>query len=146
MPIGRTIYAKSVFFDTGAFVALYNSDDHCHVAAKNCIDRIKAAKLPAYVSNVTIIETYKRLLFDKSYSDAVEFLKDIYDGHKFNIIRLNQDDEFEAKKIIERYSDQMFSFADAINFAMMKRYGLLKAFCFDRHYSVFGFVTIPPFV
>ncbi len=79
-----------------------------------------------------------------NYQIALEFLENIY-GRDYNILRITKDDEFEAKRIIKKFSDQDFTFADAINFALMKRKGILKAFTFDEHYSIFGFVRIPPF-
>lgn len=142
MTIHRTIYEKSVFVDTGAFVALIDGDDPKHAIAKSCIENIRSQKYPIFVSNVTIIETHKRVLFDLGYKQAFAFLVDIYSG-RFNILRLTKEDEYEAKRIIEVFSDQSFTFADAINFSLMKRKGILKAFAFDKHYSIFGFEKIP---
>ena len=130
--------------DTGAFVALIDDTDPQHVIAKSCIGDIKSKKYPIYVSNVTIVETHKRVLFDLGYRPAFAFLTDVYSG-RFNILRLIKEDECEAKRIIEVFSDQKFTLADAINFSLMKRKGILKAFAFDKHYSIFGFEKIPPF-
>lgn len=144
MIIHRTIYEKSVFLDTGALIALINSKDVHHAEAQDCIQLIERLNLPVFVSNVTIIETHKRILFDISYSRALKFLNDIYD-ESVNILRLNKDDEREAKRIIQKFSDHVISFADAVNFAIMKRIGIAKAFAFDKDYTIVGFDRIPPY-
>ena len=144
MAIHRSIYEKSVFLDTGALIALRNEADVCHRRAESCLRAIQEKNLPAYTSNVTIIETHKRILFDMSYGEAIRFLKYIYSGD-IHIVRLVEEDEYEARRIITKFSDQDFTFADAINFSIMKRYGIGKAFTFDKHYQTFGFAKIPPF-
>jgi predicted nucleic acid-binding protein len=67
---------------------------------------------------------------------------DIYDG-TIPILRLIEQDEQEAKRILIKFSDQRFSMFDAINFSVMKRVGIGKAFSFDAHFQIFGFEKIP---
>ena len=121
-----------------------NPEDEYHAEAQGCFQLIERSNLPVFVSNVTIIETHKRILFDISYSQALQFLNDIYD-ESVNILRLNEDDEREAKRIIQKFSDHIITFTDAINFAIMKRTGLVKAFAFDKDYTIVGFQRIPPY-
>ena len=85
------------------------------------------------------------MLFDLGYSFALSFLCKVYAGC-FNILRIVEVDEKEAKRIIKSFSDQKFTFADAANFSLMKRYGIGKAFAFDEHYNVFGFEKIPSLI
>lgn len=144
MKIHRSIYERSVFLDTGALIALnVPSDEHSH-EANTCSNSIYDQKLPTFVSNVSLIETHKRILFDINYQQALNFLNEIY-ASSITILRFIESDELEARKIISKFSDQQFTFYDAINFAIMKRVGIFKAFTFDHHYSVFGFQKIPPF-
>ena len=138
----RTIYQKSVFVDTGPLYALFNKKDNDSQKALSCLESIRRNKLPIYVSNITIIETHKRLLFDLGYTKAIEFLVSIYDG-SIPILRLTEQDESEAKRILLKFSDQDFTLYDAINFSIMKRFGLSKAFSFDSHFKIFGFEKIP---
>jgi uncharacterized protein len=138
----RTIYEKSVFVDTGPLYALFNKKDNYNQKAQSCLESIRKDKLPIYVSNITIIETHKRLLFDLGYAKAIEFLVSIYDG-SIPIVRLAEEDEHEAKRILLKFSDQDFSLYDAINFSIMKRIGISKAFTFDSHFKTFGFEKIP---
>lgn len=138
----RTIYEKAVLLDTSAIVALRNPSDSYHRFAESCILELKKNKYPIYISNVTIFETHKRILFDMGYYQALNFLMDIYSGET-EILRIMEDDEYEAKRIITKFSDQTFSFVDSLNFSVMKKYGISQAFTFDRHYEVFGFIKIP---
>ena len=54
----------------------------------------------------------------------------------------NPELEDEAEGILKRYSDQDFSFVDAVSFAVMKHEGIEEAFAFDRHFLTMGFRTI----
>ena len=143
MALHNTIFEKSVFVDTGAFLALVKETDTFHRDAVTCANVIQERNIPTFVSNVTIIETHKRFLFEMGYSKALDFLNEIYSG-AINILRVAEENEIEAKTIIEKFSDQKFSFADAVNFSIMKQHGIGKAFTFDAHYSTFGFEKIPP--
>lgn len=142
MAIHRTVYEKSVLIDTGPLYALYNERDNHNQESRSCLEHIRRKRLPIYVSNITIIETHKRLLYDRGYNKAIEFLCSIYDGTT-PILRLIKEDEEEAKRILIKFSDQDFSLYDAINFSIMKRHGISKAFSFDSHYEIFGFDRIP---
>jgi predicted nucleic acid-binding protein len=60
------------------------------------------------------------------------------------IVRVRSRDEDRAWQIITQYSDKDFSLTDAISFAVMERLGIKTAFSLDRHFTQFGWQTIPP--
>lgn len=51
--------------------------------------------------------------------------------------------EREAWALLKRYSDQAFSFVDAVSFVVMKRKRLSRAFAFDAHFAAAGFERVP---
>jgi len=46
-------------------------------------------------------------------------------------------------QILSKYSDQDFSYTDAVSFAIMKRQKIIKAFSFDKHFVIAGFINLP---
>ena len=54
------------------------------------------------------------------------------------------EDEFEALvELFRKFADQRVSFTDCVSFALMRRYGIAKAFGFDRHFVHAGFELWP---
>jgi len=51
--------------------------------------------------------------------------------------------ESEAEEIMEKYSDQDFSYADAVSFVVMKDREIKEAFTFDQHFLAVGFELLP---
>jgi len=58
-------------------------------------------------------------------------------------VRPEPADEVRGERIVIRYRDKDFSLCDAIAFAVMDRLRARTAFTFDRHFSQYGFDTIP---
>ena len=44
---------------------------------------------------------------------------------------------------LRRYSDQLFSLADAVSFVVMKELEIREALALDRHFATAGFVLVP---
>jgi len=55
----------------------------------------------------------------------------------------NEDIEAEAEGILVKYSDQDFSYTDAVSFIIMKQQKIKRAFCFDKHFVTAGFENVP---
>jgi predicted nucleic acid-binding protein len=141
--IGRSLYARAVFVDTAAFVALANTaEGDRHLAAVECLARIKAQRLPVLTSLPIVYETQRRLLLDVGSEAARVFVENIFDG-SMRIARTLEQDEVEARKLIAKYPD--LTLTDASGMAVMLRFGIAVCFTFDRHYVQAGFIRIPPF-
>ncbi len=61
----------------------------------------------------------------------------------WTIDRVTEEDEGEARQIIQRYTDKTFSYADATSLAVMKRRAIKTAFAFDPHFRQYGFQLLP---
>jgi uncharacterized protein len=141
----RTIYARAILFDTGAWEAILDKRDQNHEAAIQCFEKLRTQS-PSffYCTTLTIAETHRRLLHKKrlGYRTAQEFLEKVFSGGT-NVIRSGEDDEKAALELLKRFHDQNLTFTDAISMAVMKRIGILSVFTFDRHFSLLGFQVIP---
>lgn len=69
---------------------------------------------------------------------------DEVDRSKFtSVVRANVFDEARAREIISQYADKDFTLTDAISFAVMERFNILRAFALDRHFAQYGWVILP---
>jgi predicted nucleic acid-binding protein len=144
LPIGRSLYSRAILVDTSAFLSLANPQDSNHQAAVECLNSISKHRLPVFVALPTIYESYRRFLFDLGQVAAKRFLQEIYDG-SVNILRTIEEDELEARRLLEKYKGFRITMTDAANMAVMIRLGIATSFSFDRHYLQAGFIRIPPF-
>lgn len=143
-PVGRTLYSRAVLLDTSAFLALANPHDVHHVDSQDCLVLVARNRLPVFVTLPTVYEAHRRFLFDFGQLSADRFLVEVFDGTT-NIVRTIEDDEAEARRLIDRYAALALTLTDAVNMAVMVRLSIAAAFSFDRHYLQAGFIRIPPF-
>jgi hypothetical protein len=93
--------------------------------------------------NFVIAETYIIILNELGHKLAIDFLEKLKASPRILKIYSNEDIEAEAEPILVKYSDQDFSYTDAVSFVIMKRQKIRKAFSFDKHFVIEGFVNIP---
>jgi predicted nucleic acid-binding protein len=142
--VGRSLFAKAVLVDTGAFLALANPSDHYHYPAVECLNSIASHRLPLFASIPTLYECYSRFLFDLGRNQAANFLASVFGG-SINLVRTIEEDELKAQELIQRYQAVELSLVDAANMAIMLRLGIATCFSFDSDFLQVGFIRIPPF-
>jgi predicted nucleic acid-binding protein len=134
---------EDIFVDTSAWVALADKDDSHHRDAASSYPSIFKNHKSLVTSNLIIAETYILLLKELRHKAAIEFLERIKASPRILRIYSNENVETEAEGILAKFTDQDFSYTDAVSFVMMKRQKIRKAFCFDRHFVTAGFINIP---
>jgi len=92
-------------------------------------------------SNLVIAESYILILNELGHQAAMNYLEGIKTSPRILKIYSNEDLESEAEELLIRYSDQDFSYADTVSFAIMKREKIKKTFSFDSHFLTAGFIT-----
>jgi predicted nucleic acid-binding protein len=90
-----------------------------------------------------IAEAYIVIRKAGGYQPAMRFLDSVRQSSRLARIYSDAALEAEAEKILRRYSDQDFSLADAVSFAVMQQRGITEAFTFDSHFATAGFVVAP---
>jgi predicted nucleic acid-binding protein len=134
---------EDVFVDTSAWVALADKDDSHHRDAASSYPSIFKNHKSLVTSNLIIAETYILLLKELRHRAAIEFLERIKASPRILRVYSNEGVETEAEGILAKFTDQDFSYIDAVSFVMMKRQKIRKAFCFDKHFVTAGFTNIP---
>lgn len=142
--IGKSLFARAVLIDTGAILSLRNARDVHHIDAVECIEAVAGRRLPLFIAIPTIYETQRRILFDMGAAAALDFLNNVFDG-SMNVVRNEDADEQEARRLIGRYADLKLTLTDAANMAIMDRIGISTVFSFDAHFLLAGYLRIPPF-
>lgn len=142
--IPETIFECAFFYDTSAFTALLVNEDKFHESAKNCENDLRELKFPLYTTSFTIAETYRQLNNLKRFDSEkkLRFLDIVYSD--FNIIRPTEKDEESAISLIKKFKSYNLSLTDAISLIIMERQGITYSFSFDGHFSIIGFIKVPP--
>lgn len=135
-------FARDIFIDTSAFIAMRVSDDVNHKKARTFLKTIKENKLRLHTTNFILDETYT--YFCKVHEIAVEMAELMMDNPLIALHRISVDDEDKAWEILKDFNDKQFSYTDATSFAAMQRLGFETVFAFDEHFSQYGkFIIVP---
>jgi uncharacterized protein len=135
--------AESIFVDTSAWVALADKDDAHHQRAVSVYPSLLKTQRSLVTSNLVKAETYIVILNELGHPSALHFLERIKTSPRILKVHSTPEIEAEAEEILSKYSDQDFSYTDAVSFAIMKRQKIRKAFSFDKHFVTAGFVNVP---
>jgi predicted nucleic acid-binding protein len=132
-----------VFVDTGGWVALVSSDDAHHASAVAAWPGVLSRCRRVVATNLVIAESYTFLRRALGFSVAWALLERLQLTPRLALVYADADLERDARALLRQYSDQDFSYTDAVSFAAMRRAGITRAFGFDRHFVTAGFVLIP---
>ncbi len=133
---------RSVFFDTGAFIALANKHDQYHVAATEKLNRLLKSPARFYTTTFVFSKTVTRIGRSVSSEHAIRIGTGIRNEERLTIINPGQDCVDDAWDICTKYKDQGFSFVDCLSFAVMYRMDIKNAFAFDEHFRIMKFLLV----
>lgn len=134
---------ENIFVDTSAWVALADRDNAYHKKAAAIYPSLLKTHKNLITSNLVIAEAYVLILNELGHKASLNFLEGIKVSPRILKMYSNEETEADAEEILVKYSDQNFSYTDAVSFAIMKGQKMRKAFCFDKHFLTAGFENIP---
>ena len=132
-----------VFIDTSAFVALRNSGEREHEAARGALEDLVAQRVPMFTSSYVFSETYTALLVRVGRREAIAWGRQMRAGTAIEIVTIDDELADEAWQLLEEREDKMWSHVDATSFALLDRERSTAAFAFDRHFEQRGLQVIP---
>jgi predicted nucleic acid-binding protein len=134
---------ETLFVDTAAWYALVDRSDQHHNQAVDIYPKLLSTCHHLTTTNLVIAETYILIRRAIGYQPAITFLENVAASPR--VIKIYSDSVFEerAEAILRKYQDQDFSYTDAVSFAVMRQYGIEKAFSFDQHFVTAGFTLSP---
>lgn len=135
---------RRIFVDTGAWLAGFYQRDQYHVAAVPEFRALRQQRSEWVVTDLVLAELHVHLVRAVGPASAAGFLETV----KANplVREVYVDEELQRAAMVDwllRFSDQPFSFTDAVSFAAMRSLGIRTAFTFDRHFAVAGFEVVP---
>jgi uncharacterized protein len=133
------------FVDSSAWIAILVTTDERHVVARNALAQALSERWPLVTTNLVVAESYISLRRELGRRLAMEFLDLdlIHRSQRLVVVRSNPEIEERAEALLAQYSDQDFSYVDAVSFVVMHERGITEAFAFDHHFMTVGFVTLP---
>jgi predicted nucleic acid-binding protein len=134
---------EHIFVDSSAWIALADKGDAHHKKAAAAYLSILEEYRALITSNLVIAETYIVLLRELGHPAADSFLGLIKASPRIMKVYSTDEIEIEAERILSKYSDQDFSYTDAVSFSIMTKHRIKRAFGFDKHFMIAGFTNIP---
>ena len=123
---------KTLFVDTSAWAALYNSKDRHHVEAKELLST-RSASIDLVTTDFVIDEPLTLLLVRIGYPVAVACGKALFDQRVAKIASAEADTLRDTWDVFKKFNhDKKWSFTDCLSYVVMKQWGIDTVFTFDR--------------
>jgi predicted nucleic acid-binding protein len=132
-----------IFVDSGAWLALADRRDQWHGRATAVYPQILQQWTRLVTTNLIIAESYTLIRRRLGHTPAIQFLSSLRQTTRLLKIYADENLDAQAEAILRQYSDQDFSFVDAVSFAAMQAHQLSETFAFDNHFRVMGFLLVP---
>ena len=134
---------ENIFVDTSAWVAVVNSRDQYHPAAREFYQQNFNRYARLITSNLVIAETYILLRLDCVSAIALQWWEMISDSIRSETVYADAAITAEAFNLLRQYNDHSISLTDAVSFKIMEERQVKEAFTFDSHFSTAGFIKLP---
>lgn len=134
---------REIFVDAGAWIAASDSRDKYHKPASEHFMRILAEDWVLVTTNLVAAEAYIIIRRTGGHAPAMRFLRSIRESARLRRVYSDAALEAKAEQILDQYTDQDFSYADAVSFVVMQDRGIEQAFAFDQHFVTAGFRLLP---
>jgi uncharacterized protein len=135
--------SREIFVDTSAWIAISNVSDKYHPAAKEVYNQLIGDQRTFVTTNLVVAETYIIIRRTGGHPQAMRLLKSLRGSPRLRRVWSDADLESLAEDVLEKYTDQDFSYTDAVSFVVMKERGIEQALTFDNHFAFLGFQLLP---
>ncbi len=130
-----------IFVDSGGWFASVVTDDDDYTAAKIWLQENKE---PLFTTNYIVDETLTLLRARGENQKALEIGNLFFRGLLADVYHLSPEDILQSWKIFQKFSDKNWSFTDCSCKFICEKFGINKAFSFDKHFRQFGSIIIVP--
>lgn len=130
-----------IFVDTSAFLALADSEDRNHTAARTIHDGgIMRGKFGRMVTSDYVLDEAFTLLKTNLGVDAVEALAGVVEsGGSVHQVWVGREHFRSALQLLKAHADRSWSFTDCTSFVIMRELGIAHAFSFNADFRQAGF-------
>jgi predicted nucleic acid-binding protein len=135
---------ESLFVDTSAWVALFDSEDKFHNAATTLWQNLQDERPRLVTNDYVMDETFTNLRRSINGLERAMRAREIIEQSKLiEIVEVGPEHRERAWLLFRKYEDKVLSFTDCVCFAMMHQRGIYQVFAFDSDYSRAGFLVRP---
>lgn len=131
-----------VFVDTGAWVALALVRDPFHERAVDAWDELIATGARLRTSIPVVLETFTFLDRQAARDVALAWKESLEELEALSVLECTSADLVRAWPYFARTDLHKLSAVDATSFAIMEREGIRRAFAFDHHFAVVGYLMV----
>lgn len=133
---------KTVFADTGYWIALINPGDDLHHPARS----VSAALAPIQIVTSEMVLSEVLNSFSKKGSGfrmaAIALIHDLQADSTIDIASQTSDLFNEALKLYQHRPDQAWSHTDCASFHIMRQNNITEALAYDKHFVQAGFIAL----
>jgi hypothetical protein len=134
-----------VFVDTAAWIALINSRDEFHGAAKQVMKDLYQQKVALVTTDFVLLEVADALSNPLIRAQTVDFVDSLLQLSKFPALQIIPADRsllLDGWNFYKQRSDKDWGLTDCISFGVMSREQITQAFTSDKHFEQAGFVRL----
>lgn len=130
------------FVDTGAWIALALTRDPLHDRARQGWEELRASGARLRTSIPVVLETFTFLDRNAARDVALAWKDSLGQVAELSVLECESADLDRAWSYFARADLHKLSAVDATSFAIMEREGIRRAFAFDHHFAVVGFLMV----
>jgi predicted nucleic acid-binding protein len=137
---------RTVFVDTGAWIALSVRQDQLHPSAAVHARRLARALTLLLTTNYVMLETHTYIRYHYDHQKVLAFdavIQNLIQASRLTIAWVTEEVHRRALDIFREYDDQLFSIADCASFVIARDRKIREVFGFDRHFLTMGFILRP---
>ncbi len=133
---------KTVFADTGYWIALINTKDSLHQKARQLTLQISPIKI--ITSEIVLSELLNSFSKQGSFlkQATVNLVNRSYNNPNIEIIPQTPELFRQALNFYNQRLDQQWSHTDCSSFIIMQKYKIMEALAYDKHFEQAGFIAL----
>ena len=128
------------FLDTSAILALVNSKDEHHSAARRAFDSLRARRASLLTTSYVLVETYALLMRRMGPAAARAFRSDL--APLCEVVWIDEATHELGLDLLLDRNVRRLSLVDAVSFVVMRKRRVDEAFAFDPHFEQEGFTPV----
>jgi len=133
---------KTVFADTGYWIALLDPQDTLHPKAINV--SITLTQVQIYTSEMVLTEILNHVSKRGNFlrSAAANLIESLQENPAVTIIPQTDSIFQQALTLYKQRLDQAWSHTDCSSFCIMQQQKILEALAYDKHFEQAGFIAL----
>lgn len=131
-----------IFVDTVAWLALINTSDALHDAARQTLQQLRSQRAQLTTTEFILIEVADALCASNVRDRTVNFIDGLRRLPMLTVVAVSEELLGAGWNLYRQRSDKSWGLTDCISFVVMHERQLTQAFTSDQHFAQAGFVKL----